>query len=422
MVKELEFSTKIIEGDESLLGELEIEINKILSVKKTQYSIYPGYAIFDAWTIVANHAYSSGNLEILKKTFRIFTSAYEKKPYLLPHSLDLHYLLGADGIRHLIHFLEIGFANAPIKGVRILEKGTADKSSYALQLLTSTIERIFAYKEEIDSMQEIAIHIQNLKWNDDKLWVLFYTIKEIQFSEDLKNPVVANLFLPLLAKGDGEGKKKLEALLKRHGHSLGKSKVQAIHLPDVLPNDPSNAMALLKEWKIGSKELKRIKPASEKKIKELSKKLKVKIPDELEKTLLLHESIGDIEFGPLDRMIALREDIKEILEEHLKEEEIIEFDSDEYRDVRDYNPLTDGIPVGTNTSGDIFFLATNAKSSFGNHPIIRFHHNEALTSSIESNSLGEYISLIIAKVFAEREGMMDEYYKLSNQKRKITIK
>jgi hypothetical protein len=87
-------------------------------------------------------------------------------------------------------------------------------------------------------------------------------------------------------------------------------------------------------------------------------------------------------------------------------------------DVRGF-ALKKAIPLGSDPGGDLYFLATGARSSAGAAPVIRFRHDQALVATVAADSLGEYVALVFARVYARREGLEPELDRLEFRRRTI---
>ncbi len=410
-------------GSSEKLAEI---VDKLAKKRIGPYGQSTASEIWDTWSVIADDAYSRQDPEKLIQTFPIFLSALEKKPYILPHSLLPHQLLGEEGVDFLVNCVEIGLKNAPRKGIETLDSGTADRASEGMKLLVCALERIVEYGDSPyvdregnpEMLRLFAEKLAALKWTDDRIWVLFRALSENQFAPHLEASTGA-VFLPIAegAQGTGEGLEKLKDLLQRAGH-LAEEDRAPVSLPEELPHNVEEAFDLA-ESLAGKEDLEVSGPARKTEITALVRAFG-SIPDDLKAALSRHSSLGEVHFGPPDRMISLRDEMKEILEEHLKEYSELP-PTDEKRDVRDYKPFEKGIPLGTDHTGDIFFLATNAKSDTGHMPVIRFHHDEALTSSVEASSLGEFLCFELLRGPARREGLESQYNRLVQRKRSAKI-
>jgi hypothetical protein len=72
-------------------------------------------------------------------------------------------------------------------------------------------------------------------------------------------------------------------------------------------------------------------------------------------------------------------------------------------DIREH--LHDGIiPVGKDASGDMFFVDPESCSLTGQIPVIRYHHDQMLTGSVEANSLPEFLGRLFIERFEHVNG------------------
>ncbi len=416
----------VVAGKSGAEKKLAAVIGALAKKRPGYYGNTTASEIFDCWNIITENALTSQKTQVFTRTLPIFLAALEMKPYILPHALRARDMFGAAGVDLLLKCFEIGLQKTPRKGIETIDKGIAHAAGDGFRMLESVFDRLVDYGPSpyIDkagddvALAAISAGLANMRWSNDRLWVLFRVLAENQFGSHLKKSTGA-VFLPLLdkvraAKITGDGVDKLTALLARSGHGSGKKTVAT--LPKKFPDDVKETLALIKKWRLTKKDLLLGKPATPAQLKSLAKELSLALPGDLKQALALHSQVGEVCFGPPGRMAGLRDEIAETLAEHLKEYSALKKSKD-YRDVRDYQPLKRGIPLGTNSTGDIYFLATNARSASGYMPVIRFHHGEALTSSVAADSLGEYLAMEIAQPYARREGLESEYYALLGRKR-----
>lgn len=414
------------DGSPAALEKMLFEVEERASSKPGPYDRYPGYDIFEAWSVLCSDAYRRGDGSLVKQTLPVFLSALEKYPYILPHSMDAAYLLREEGIEFLVECIRIGLSAVTARGIAALDKGVSHSSAEGLRLLESALSRVYkgvnadAQENAIlkDAAEEFRRRLDQMKWADHNLFTLFRVMSEGYVKTLLPSAFTATAFLPLVLKAEGEGARKLAELFARAGHTIGERAVNPATL-DAFPFEVMDALALIDLW--GVKDLLDLgRGLSQREISRFERALGVEIPEDLRLAWTEFSHVGEVWFGPPARMLELRSEMQEMLAEHLKESPALE-QTDRYRDVRHYEPMEKGIPLGTDASGDIFFLATNAESQTGHMPVIRFHHGEALTSSVAASSLGEYLAMEIAEPFARREGLTGERFALMERPRKVII-
>jgi cell wall assembly regulator SMI1 len=379
------------------------------------------FAAFDALVEA-----SGKKLGALRRLAGPFLDAIGAHPETLgiPYGFRPAEQIGATGIPLLARAFDRGLAGtdrATIEGF-----GAANPmNSAGFKIAAEALARLFEYE---GSEEKVAAALRALPWSDERLWLLFKILAG-GYGGPFRGPKqlggVAAAVLPELVDGtasiQGDGASKLRALLVR-AKVIAKSAAggaKAAKLPRALPIEVDAALALLDTWKLSAADVQATPAAKPREIASLEKKLGRKLPEDLAALLGAHASIGDREIGPPARMKELFADLAGTIAEHEEEGEAPSNRNGEL-DVRGFDPLKRGIPLGTDPSGDLYFLAIGATSGAGKAPVIRFCHDQALVAKVAADSLGEYVAMVIARVYARREGLEPQLDKIEGRRRKIT--
>jgi cell wall assembly regulator SMI1 len=345
-----------------------------------------------------------------------------------PDSLGIPYgfrparQLGDLGIPLLAKLLERALGRTSRATIEGFGKGNPSNSG-GFKVATDALVRLFEYEK---SAAKVAAALVALPWSDERLWLLFRMLAGGYggpFARpDQLGPVAASA-LPALIQStagiQGDGARRLRAVLLR-GKVISKEQaggVKAAKLPRALPTDVASALSLIETFGLSPEDVEAGPPAKPREIVSLEKKLGERLPAELHALLSAHRSIGDREIGPPSRMKELLADLAGTIAEHEEEADEPPSGAGEH-DIRAFEGL---VPLGTDDCGDLYLLATRARSSAGAAPVIRFHHDEALVATVAADSLGEYVAIVVARVYARREGLEPKLERIEDRKRKIAV-
>ncbi len=324
-------------------------------------------------------------------------------------------------IGELAKHLDKGFSETSRTKLEAMGEGNPSNSQ-GYDLAEKSLKHLF---EKVGKEAAVVKAVSAIRWNDDRLWVIFkmFSLGYGEFHSPSKlGPVAKALFPVLLAKIEkGGGRDKLAKVLVRAG-IIDKQLVAGAGptLPKQLPTSKTEALALRETWQLGPKDLEIGKPATAAQLKSLEKMLGRKLPPDLRELLESCGSIGDRQFGPYRWIAQITEEIPFCIAE---DEEMTDSDPTNakrgYYDVRRFSPKKSGIGLGTEISGDRFFLALDAKSAAGLPPVIRYHHGMALTASVYARSLGEYVARLFAEAYSRREGFGVELRVIQDETLKV---
>jgi len=376
------------------------------------------FTVFDAFLRVAD-----GDRAALRRLAEPFLTAIAAHPDTLgvPYRFEPARMLGRSAIPLLSRLLARGLAATSRAAVEGLDHANPLNDA-GFRLANDAVVRLFEYEEE--AAEAVAAAVAGLEWNDERLWLLFRVLAEHAVTGVANLGEVARVVLARLAAATttitGPGADKFRGLLLR-GKLIARTlapKVKPATLPRRLPLTVDEALALLDVWHLSPAEVQASGPAKAKELAVLADRLGRRLPRELTRLLATHASIGARDIGPPTRMRQLARELAETIEDD--EEESDEAPSGRGRyDVRGFDPLKKAIPLGSDPSGDLYFLATGAKSGAEAAPVIRYRHDQALVATIVADSLGEFVALVFARVYARREGLGPELDKLESRKRTI---
>lgn len=266
------------------------------------------------------------------------------------------------------------------------------------------------------SGKAIAAYLKQQITTDDELAVIASMISNAYYrliDSQKKDNVVKALCLALCdVKTDTPGQLAIRLLCARWG-LIGKEHLPEkyrLKAPSSFPKDAEDIKAwhkllILKEYFTLNRK------AQEKNIPD-------KWPKELKDIYLAFNGSSEREFAALKDMKELKQDLFDTLENHEDEldEEDLFFDPKKGRlDVRKYLH-EDIIPIGTDASGDMFFIDPKSNSLTKQAPVIRFYHDETLTAGVEANSLAEFLGRLFIKRYEEVYGPEPALETLMNQK------
>jgi cell wall assembly regulator SMI1 len=246
------------------------------------------------------------------------------------------------------------------------------------------------------------------QWSDDQLWVVARVMSGVGFGkgrtlETLLVPAnpIAKQALAAIARPSA---KTFVQQLQRCG-LMARGKTRAPSLPKTLPLDVRDALVLRTKWKLTDSDIECGPPVKKEALASLERKLRRSLPAPLRALLAVVGSIGDRQLGGLSGFAELDTRLRTQLEEHMAEagDAPIEDPGLGAFDVRRLLPAEHWFALGTDVGGDIYFLAMNATTRKGTNPVIRFHHDEALTARVAAHSLGEYVALLFAEALGRRE-------------------
>lgn len=341
----------------------------------------------------------------------------------LPYGFRPAATLDAAGVELMARALDGGLAAASRAQIEAMGEGNL-KNAVGMTLAVDALERLFEYQ---DKEVAVAAALTALPWSDERLWLLFRILAggyAGPFERAWVTPVATAALRALAASTvgiQGDGANKLRALLVRQKivpRSAAKG-VTLPRLPRTLPHDVSGALALLEALHLSPREVGARPPACKASVEALVKTLGAELPSELATLLASHAAIGERQFGPPARMRDLVRDLAGMIREHEADDASPVEGRREY-DVRAFDPSKCAVPLGTDLNGDLFFLATAATSDAGVAPVMRFHHDESLVTTVEASSLGEYVALLFLRVYARREGLEVPLRRLEDRPRRIT--
>ena len=171
-----------------------------------------------------------------------------------------------------------------------------------------------------------------------------------------------------------------------------------LSLPEELPHDVSQALAMLDSLRVSQTCLPRPDGASASVRNEAAKGLGLeRLPRDLK--LLYREHNGFGRLLSLDQVTRLLGEFHDAIENHREEAG----DSALGRlgcDVRHHEEPGRCIPLGQTSTGDILFVDPAVIASRSEKmPVMRYHHDQALTCSVEAVSIGHFVALEIARAF-----------------------
>ncbi|MDC0674524.1 SMI1/KNR4 family protein [Nannocystis radixulma] len=378
------------------------------------------YAVFDAFLQV-----DDGDREALRRLVGPFVEALMAHPDHLgvPYRFEPAEMLGPSAIPLLARLLARGLAatsRAAIEGLDYVNP----LNDAGFRLATDALVGLFTYEEE--AVEAVATAVAALEWNDERLWLLFRVLAAHAVTGVAALGEVARVVLVRLATATtgitGPGADKLRGLLLR-AKIIPKALAPGVKpatLPRKLPLTVAEALALGETWGLSPAEVQAGRPAKAKELDVLADRLGRRLPKELTLLLGTHASLGARDIGPPARMRQLLREMAETIEDDEEEaDDEVPSGRGQY-DVRGFDPLKKAIPLGSDPSGDLYFLATGAKSGAETAPVIRYRHDQALVATIVADSLGEFVALILARVYARREGLGPELDKLDSRRRTIT--
>ncbi|MDC0719181.1 hypothetical protein [Nannocystis bainbridge] len=337
----------------------------------------------------------------------------------VPHRFAPATMLGPSAIPLLLALLDRGLRSTSRATIEALGEYNPG-NEVGFKLASEAVARLLAYTDG----EAVAAGLLGLEWNDERMWLLFRVLTEANALRPGEVEPGAAAALRGLVAGtatiSGSGADRLRALLLR-AKIIPKSMAPAIRLatlPKQLPQTVAEALALMGTWGLSAADVEAKGPARPREIEALAKQVKPRLPKALTQLLGTHAKLGNRDLGPPARMRALIGELAEMLEEHEEDADEAEMGRGQY-DVRGFDPGKKAIPLGTDPSGDLFFLATGAKSAAGTAPVIRFRHDQTLVGTIAADSLGEYVALILARAYARREGLESQLDRLEGRKRTI---
>lgn len=266
------------------------------------------------------------------------------------------------------------------------------------------------------SGKAIAAYLKQQITTDDELAVIGSMISNAYYrliDSQKKDNVVKALCLALCdVKTDTPGQLAIRLLCARWG-LIGKEHLPEkyrLKAPSSFPKDAED----IKAWH----KLLMLKAYFTLNRKAQEKNIPDKWPKELKAIYLAFNGSSEREFAALKDMKELRQDLFDTLENHVDDldEEDLSFDPGKGRlDVRKYLH-EDIIPIGTDASGDMFFIDPKSNSLSKQAPVIRFYHDETLTASVEANSLAEFLGRLFIKRYEEVYGPEPALEALMQQK------
>lgn len=417
----VDLAKKALAGDVSAERELALTIARLAAMKApTQGWPTPGSVLFALLDVLATATKQpNGTLSRLAGALLDGVCAH---PELmgLPYQFRPAQQLGPDGLVLMARTLGLAIAKVPRAAIVALNYGNPGGVK-GFTVAVRALEKLLEYPVH----EETARVLCTLEWNDDRLWILFRILAGgygggAFLGKDAVGEA-ARAVLPKLidatAPITGDGATKLRALLLRE-NVLSEAQAQGAkpaHLPNRLPLDVAGALSLLAAWNLSSEDVLAGPPSRDTELAELEKQLGRTLPDELTRLLLVHGSIGDRDIVPPSQMKELGDDLISMIENHVEDDDTAPTGKGEY-DVRTFDPAK-RIALGTDPSGDLFFLATDAMSGAGEAPVIRFHHGECLVATLQNDSLGEYVATVFARVYARREGLTPSLDRLERRER-----
>ncbi|WP_434415919.1 hypothetical protein [Nannocystis pusilla] len=380
----------------------------------------PGSVAFKAFDVFLEVA-GADRAEALKRLAGPFLRAIAAHPETLgvPHGFRPAATLGPPAIPLLVALLDSGLRQTTRAAIEALGEYNPN-NQVGFKLAGEAVSRLLAYADG----EAVADGLMKIEWNDERLWLLFRVLADgNSLDPPNRGPATAVALARLVAATatiSGRGADRLRALLLR-AKIIPKAMAPGIvlaRLPKQLPHTVAEALALMTAWKLTPAEVEAKGPARAREIEVLANHVSARLPQELKQLLATHAALGSRDFGPPARMRQLVREMRETIEED--EEEADDPPSGRGRyDVRGFNPAKKAIPLGSDPSGDLFFLATGAKSEANAAPVLRFRHDQALVATIAADSLGEYVALILARAYARREGLAAQLDKLEGRKRTI---
>jgi hypothetical protein len=337
----------------------------------------------------------------------------------LPYRFQPATTLGASAIPLLAELLDKGLRRTSRAAIEALGEYNP-KNDVGFKLAGEAVALLLAYADG----EAAATGLLALEWTDERLWLLFRVLTEDKMLEPWNIGPAAKVALTRLAAATatvtGSGADKLRGLLLR-AKIIPKALAPGCRpatLPKQLPLTVAEALALGESWNLSAAEIPAKGPARPREIEALANHVSPRLPKELTRLLAAHAALGNRDFGPPARMRQLVRELADMIEEHEEDEDEVPSGRGRY-DVRGFDPLKKAIPLGSDPSGDLFFLATGARSGAGTAPVIRFRHDQTLMAAIAADSLGEYVALILARAYARREGLEARFDRLEGRKRTI---
>ncbi|APR76913.1 Hypothetical protein A7982_02260 [Minicystis rosea] len=418
---------KAAKGDKAAADQVLAGLAELVKAPAPRAHVFPTpasaiFAVVDAFV-----SEDEPHAATLRRLAGPFLDAISARPehYGIPWAFKPAESVGVAAIPHLAEALDRGLALTSPAEIEAL--GRANPMNVAgFALAENALNRLFAYDDAADRAAEAVVA---LPWTDDRLWLVFRVLSggyggSFSGVASITGAVARNILAKLVTKTasiEGPGATKLRALLVR-AKVIPKSSARGAapaKLPKQLPLDVPGALALLETWKLSAADVEAGAPAKAREITSLEKQLGRALPSDLAELLAAHGSIGDREIGPPARMKELLGELEGMIEEHEEEADEAPSGKKGDLDIRAFDPLKTGIPLGTDVSGDLYFLATGATSEAGTAPVIRFRHDQALVAAIAADSLGEYVAIVFARVFARREGLERELEKIEERKRRV---
>lgn len=117
-------------------------------------------------------------------------------------------------------------------------------------------------------------------------------------------------------------------------------------------------------------------------------------------------------------MKKLAKEIHEALEMHVEDAEDEEPSFDGKRGELDARQHVhrEIVALGTDASGDMFFVDLRSRSLTNRAPVIRFHHDQSLLARVEANSLSEFLARQLIGRYQELNGPERALEKLAKRK------
>ncbi|WAS98086.1 hypothetical protein [Nannocystis punicea] len=337
----------------------------------------------------------------------------------VPYRFEPAKMLGPSAIPLLVELLDRGMRQTSRAAIEALGEYHPG-NEVGFKLASDAVTRLLAYEDG----EAVAAGLLAIEWTDERMWLLFRVLTEAHALRPGEvAPGIRAALARLVAETatiTGSGADRLRALLLR-AKVIPKAMAPGVKLttlPKQLPQTVAEALALMGTWNLAAAEVPAKGPAKPREIEALAKQVSPRLPKELTQLLAVHAALGDREFGPPARMRQLVRELAETLEEDDEDADEAPSGRGKY-DVRGFDPGKKAIPLGSDPSGDMFFLATGAKSGANAAPVIRYHHDQTLVATLAADSLGEYVALLLARAYARREGIEAQFDKLEGRKRTI---
>lgn len=339
----------------------------------------------------------------------------------VPYEFRPAKLLGPEALAPVAEALHGALARCPSEEVAAYGGNPSNVRGFSVA--EHLLERLFEYAQHAP---QVAHALGALEWTSESLGLFARALENLALLKMKSAPAAttARAVLPSFAQRTagltGEGARKLREYLVRNKvlsrKDAGGAKPSS--LPRMLPQRVKQSLAMLGPLGLTPADVKAGSPATTAQLAALEKWLGRKLPTEVVALYRAHGTLGDREVQGPAAARGLHRELLASIREHEKEDPSSPRGKGEY-DVRGFGPEKRALPLGTDATGDTFFLALGARGRWGSEPVVRFHHGEALVATVEAETLGEFVALLVLEPYAQREGLTAELDKLRRRARKI---